>query len=86
MENNTENKPDDHFLLTESLIDGNKKSSDEKMNKYDYALDKTKKILKQGLVQNKNYSPDNIDSPKAEDPTTVDPANKKYLPFGRWTL
>ena len=50
MENNTENKPDDHFLLTKSLIDGNKKSSDEKMNKYDYALDKTKKILKQGLV------------------------------------
>ena len=40
-------------------------------------MDEIKALLKQVLVQNDTSSPDNMDSPKAQDPTTMVPAIKK---------
>ena len=50
----------------------------KKLTKHDSYLDKIKTLLKQMMVQNQNSSPDKMEWPKAQDPTTVVPDNKKY--------
>ena len=86
---------DKQFLLIQALIDGKNQDYDEKMKKYESDLDNIKKLLKQVLIQNQNSSPDKMDSPKAQDPTTLVLDNNKASPLegvhstkvvGMWTL
>ena len=67
------------------------------MKTYDSKLGNLMEMIKNIMDknQNSNYSPDNMDSPKAQDSTTVIPANKKVPPLegehstkigGMWTL
>ena len=53
------------------------------MKTYDSKLGNLMEMIKNIMDknQNSNYSPDNMDSPKAQDSTTVVPANKKALPL-----
>ena len=52
-----DNKLDDQFLLIPASIEDKNQTSDEKMKKYDFSLDKIKKVLKQVLVHNQNSFP-----------------------------
>ena len=82
--NKIDNKLDEHILFMQYLVDTNKKVNDElkkKLNKHDSGLYKIKTLHKQVLVQNQIYSPDKMDSPKAQYPTNVVPANKKAPPL-----
>ena len=71
---------DYQLILIKYLIDDNNQNSDEKMKKYESALDKIKRIIKQVLFQNKNYSPEKIYSTKDQEYTTVVPSNNKAPP------
>ena len=75
-----DNKLDDQFLLIPASIEDKNQTSDEKMKKYESALDKIKRIIKQVLFQNKNYSPEKIYSTKDQEYTTVVPSNNKAPP------
>ena len=77
-------------MNTQYMIDDNSQSSEKKMKKYYFKLDKQdskldiiiemiKKMMYQN--QNSNYPPKNMDSPQDQGPTTVVPANKKDLPL-----
>ena len=95
------NKSDYQFLVIQATIDDNRQASDDKMNskldKQDYTLDKLMAMVKNmtDKNQNSNSLPENMDSPKAPDPTTAVPANNKAPPLeggyskkigGMWTL
>ena len=100
-----ENKLDYQKLVMQYSIDTNKEATDElkqdfdyikkKLNKYDLEFSKIKALLNKVLGQNQNYSPDRMDSPKYQDPTTVVMANNKSPPLevgnsikigGMWNL
>ena len=68
MDNNSYNQ----FLIMKATIDTNRLYSDEKMNKLTAMV---KKIMDK--IKFSDYSPDKMDSPKAQYPTTVVLANKK---------
>ena len=75
---------DDHFLIIQYLIGDNKQYTDDLKNtlkKYDSGFTKIKTVLKQLMVQNQNFSPDKVDSPKVQDPDTLVLANKRSPPL-----
>ena len=85
-----DNKSYDHLLITQDMIDDNRKAPDEKMKKYyskldkqGYKLDNITAMINQMMYhnQNSNYPPDNMDSPQAQCPTTVVPDNNKTIPL-----
>ena len=72
---------DDHLLFIQYSGVTNKQVTDElkqdndeikkKLNIYDLVISKSNKIPKQILVQNQNFSPENMYSPKANNSTTI---------------
>ena len=90
-----DNKSDDQSLVKKDTIDDNRKISDEKIKEYyskldqkDSKLDKIMAIIEKIMDQNQysNSFPDNMDSQKSQDNTTVVLANKKISTIGRWIL
>ena len=88
-----DNKSYDQFLIIQYTID----TSSEKMNKQESKFDKLMAMVKKMMdeIQISNSSPDNMDSPKSQYPTTVVPYNSKAPPLeggnstkigGVWTL
>ena len=71
------------FIIVQYLIDDKRRDYDEKMNKYDSKLDKLTEIDENMMdcIQIYNYSPNNMDSPKSQDPTTVVSSNNKAPPL-----
>ena len=70
------------------MVDDNSQDYDDKMKKYYSKLDKQDSKIDNILEmikimmdnnQNLNHSPDNMDSPKYQGPTTEVPANNKAL-------
>ena len=57
---------DNRSLLVQSLIDSNRQDSDYKMNIYDSKIDKITALVKNMMHQNKNSSPDKVESLKAQ--------------------
>ena len=79
----------DQFLMMKDTID-NRRVSDDKMNEYNFKLDKqgskTDKltaIMKNMKDHNQNYNtfPENMDSSKSHYPTTMVLDNKEAPPF-----
>ena len=90
-------KSDDKLIIMQTMIDDNRQASDKKMNTYDSKPDKITAMVKNMMVHNQNYNnqPDDMDSPKTQDPTAVVMAKKKATPLegghstkngGTWTL
>ena len=73
----------DQFLIMQATIDSNRQDSYEKMNKQDSKIDKLTEMVENIMdqIQTSNYSPDNMDEPKDQYPTTMILANKKYPPL-----
>ena len=79
--NKIDNKLNDHLLFIQYSGVTNKQVTDElkqdndeikkKLNIYDLVISKSNKIPKQILVQNQNFSPENMYSPKANNSTTI---------------
>ena len=65
------------------MIDDKRRDYDEKMNKYDSKLDKITAIDENMMdrIQIYNYSPNKMDSPKAQYPTTVVSSKNKAPPL-----
>ena len=70
--NKIDNKSYEHLLITQDMIDDNRKASDEKMKKYyskldkqDSKLDNITAMINQMMYhnQNSNDPPNNMDSP-----------------------
>ena len=62
----------------QASIYANKKDYDKKMKKCDSEFFDIKTLLEQIMVHNHNSSPENVDSPRAQDPDTMVPSKKKY--------
>ena len=79
LQNNVDNKLDDHFLIMQSRIDSNSQDSDEKMKKQDTKIDKLTKMVEKIMDQIKfsNSLPDKLDPPKYHYPVTAFLDNKK---------
>ena len=72
------------------VTDELKRYNDEfkkKLSKHDSDFEEIKTLLKQVIVWNQNSFPDSMDYPKAQDPTTLVPANNKapLLEGGNYT-
>ena len=65
----------------QSSIDAIKLDTDDKIKKRDYYFTDIKTIIKEIMVQNQRYSPDKVDSSKAQYSDTVFPDNKKAPPL-----
>ena len=93
-QNRINNKSDNQLIITQTTIEADKQDSDERTKKL--TSDLTEMITSiMDQIKISKYSPEKRDSPKAEDPTTVVPANKKAPPLqggnsmrigGIWTL
>ena len=62
------NKLDGQFLILQALVDANKKNTDElkkTLKKHEPKFTEIKIIIKQMMVRNLHYSPDNMYSPKS---------------------
>ena len=57
---------DNRSLLVQSLIDSNRQDYDYKMNIYESKIDKITALVKNMMHQNKNSSPDKVESLKAQ--------------------
>ena len=76
--------PDEQLLIMQAAIEATKKDPDEKMNNLteDFKEMITSTITSiMGKMNIPKYSPDKNDSPKAEDLTTVVPANGRAPPL-----
>ena len=92
--NNMDNKSYEQLLIIQATIDSNMQDCYEKMK--NLTADVTAMITSiMDHIKISKYSPDKKDSPKAQDNTTVVPANKKSPPLegghstkidGMWTL
>ena len=91
---NMDNKSDAQLLIMKATIESNGKYYNDKMNNIveDLTADIASMMDKN---QKTDSSPDKMDSPKSQDPTTVVPSNKKDPPLkvghytkigGMWTL
>ena len=62
-----------------ATIDFNRQDYDEKMKKQNYKLDKISAMVENitDQIQISNHSPENMDSPKVQDLTTLVPDKKK---------
>ena len=96
-QNNIYNKSYGQLLIIQANIDSNRQDHDEKMKKQYSKFDNITEMIKKMMdhIQVSNSLPYKMDSPKAQDTTTVFLANKKSPPFegahytkigGMWTL
>ena len=79
-----DNNLDYRLNIIQASIDTNNQDNDnikKTLTKYDSEFTDIKTIIKQMMVQNHHYSPDNMESPKAYNPDTVVPDNKEAPPL-----
>ena len=75
-----DNKSYDQLLIMQSMIDTNRKNSDEKIKKLtEYPTAMITSMMDQ--IKMLKSSPDKKDSPNNQDPTTVVSANNKAPPL-----
>ena len=65
-QNKMDNNPDDQLIISQANIESNRQDYDYKMNIYDSKLDKITALVKNMMHQNKNSSPDKVESLKAQ--------------------
>ena len=74
------NKSDDHLPVIKAKIEANRKDYDEKIMKLtEYLTEMISSMMDQ--IKISKFSPDNKDSPKAQDTTTLAPDNNRDLPL-----
>ena len=78
-----DNNPDEHALIVQANIYDNIQYYGQKTNKYDSKLDKLTSMIEKMMDhnQNSNSSPENMDSPKSQDPTNMVPDKTKDTPL-----
>ena len=78
--NKTDNKSDDQLLIMQATIEANRQYYHEKMNHLTEDLTVMTTSKMDHITASKSL-PEKMDSPKAQDPTTVVPANKRVPPL-----
>ena len=98
VDKNMDNKLDEQLISTQDLMDDNKEDTDDlkkKLNKHNSGFYEIKTLIKQIMVQNLHYSPEQKDLPNSQGFCTLVPANNKAPPLegrhymkigGMWTL